>query len=127
MTEVVTKKLTKKEREFFDTYTKALVQNMLLVNSNPDYTDAVAIASGVVLEGTNLEELSQTLGKEFLTKVEFKELVKVDKFLKSEEYLRVITTANEVIITHAAKIGEEISKAAAAVDMIIHGAEEVKE
>lgn len=123
MTEVVTKKLTKKQREFFLEYTKGLIQNALVQGSHPEYAEPVLIASSVVLEDMDISPLADLLGKEFLSVLEFKQLDKVDKFLRSEEYIHTVSTANEVIAAQAASIGAVVVEAAKAVDGILFKAE----
>jgi len=99
-------KFNKAQREFFKTYavqtvktalTHVAAQNGLEINQ-----DALDRAMDVV----NLEPLAEAAGKAFLERVEFKTLVKVDKYVQSEDFLKVAQAGAEVSQAINAELSE---------------------
>lgn len=89
-------KLTKAQKEFFGAFAFNAVTSLLVaVHDMNDSDEPVENLVGLV-QDTDLTELTQLIGAKFLERVDFATLKKVDKFLKSEEAVSVVTASTEV-------------------------------
>lgn len=89
-------KLKKAEREFFSTFATGAVTGILgpvLEFKGVEITDE-QLAD--VIATLDLTDLTTGIGQSFLSLVDFKTLVKVDKFMKSEEFIKVIQASSAV-------------------------------
>lgn len=92
-------KATKAQRDFFDTFSKNVLVNSLLIKLEsegttlPQETVQQIIA---VIDASDVSVLSQALGDKMLELVDFKTLVKVEKFLNSPEAKQALAAAQQV-------------------------------
>lgn len=92
-------KLTKVQREFFDNFARNAVVGTLapildykgIEISQEQLSEAVATV--------DVTELRDAIAEKFLEKVDFKSLQKVDKFMKTQEFLDVVSAST---VVHAA-------------------------
>lgn len=92
----MTVKLTKAQKEFFGAFAFNAVTGLLVaVHEMNDSDEEVETLVGLV-QDTDLTELTQTIAEKFLERVDFATLKKVDKFLKSEDAIGVVTASTEV-------------------------------
>ncbi len=89
-------KLTKAQREFFGAFAFNAVTGLLVAVHEMNGSDAEVEDLVGKVQDTDLTALSQLIGEKFLERVDFKTLVKVDKFLKSEDAISVVTASTEV-------------------------------
>lgn len=89
-------KLTKAQKEFFGAFAFNAVTGLLVAvhDMNGSETPQEELVGQV--QDTDLSKLTQLIGQKFLERVDFKTLVKVDKFLKSEEAISVVVASTEV-------------------------------
>ena len=89
-------KLTKAQREFFGKFASNAVENILgpvLEFKGVEITDAQVAE---VVKTLDLTELTNAIGRAFIERVDFKTIVKVDKFMKGEEFTNVVLASSEV-------------------------------
>lgn len=113
--------LTKAQKEFFTKFTKTAIQNLLISQTKPEYTAQVLEASAAVLEVADLTTLRDAIAEGFMALVDFKTLSKVDKFLRSEEYVKTNQAANEVISAVETELGEMLHSVALAISETVEG------
>lgn len=89
-------KLTKAQREFFGAFAFNAVTGLLVAVHEMNDSDAETEDLVGIVQDTDLSELTQLIGENFLARVDFKTLVKVDKFLKSEDAVNVVVASTEV-------------------------------
>lgn len=89
-------KLTKAQREFFGAFAFNAVTGLLVAVHEMNDSDAETEDLVGIVQDTDLSELTQLIGEKFLERVDFKTLVKVDKFLKSEDAVNVVVASTEV-------------------------------
>lgn len=93
---VVPRKLTKAQKEFFGAFASNAVENIL----GPVLEfKGVEISNDQLMEVVktlDLTELTQAIGQAFLDRVDFKTILKVDKFMKSDEFSSVVMASSEV-------------------------------
>ncbi len=89
-------KLNKAQREFFNAFAFNAVSGLLVAVHEMNGSEATQEELIGQVQDTDLTALTNLIAKEFTDRVEFKTLVKVDKFLKTEEALSVITASTEV-------------------------------
>lgn len=89
-------KLTKAQKEFFGAFAFNAVTGLLVAvhEMNGSETPQEELVGQV--QDSDLSKLTQLIGQKFLERVDFKTLVKVDKFLKSEEAISVVVASTEV-------------------------------
>lgn len=96
-TETVTPvKLTKAQREFFGKFSSNAVENILGPVLEFKGVEITAEQVSNVVATLDLTELTNAIGRAFLERVDFKTLVKVDKFMKGEEFTSVVLASSEV-------------------------------
>lgn len=97
MTEVKTPvKLNKAQREFFGAFSRNAVSNILgpvLAYKGVEITDEQL--AGVV-DTIDMSTLTQAIAEAFMERVDFKTLVKVDRFMKGDEFMSVVAASSEV-------------------------------
>ncbi|MNF75270.1 hypothetical protein D3C84_573290 [compost metagenome] len=121
MTEQI--KLTKAQRVFFAQFASQAIQNLIIAQARPEVAEAVAeAASGIVAE-KDLSVVTEAIGQAFLSQVDFKTLVSVDKFIKSQAYQDVMTASNHVLSALAEEIGTELREVAEAVSEALAASE----
>lgn len=98
-------KLTKAQKEFFTKFTKTAIQNILLTQVKPEYAAAVRDASTAALAEADISSLRDAVAREFLARTDFKTVVRVDKFLSSEDYAHVNRVASEVLESVEGELG----------------------
>lgn len=94
MTEVV--KLTKAQREFFGAFASNAVENILGPVLEFKGVEITAAQVSEVVKTLDLTELTNAIGRAFIERVDFKTIVKVDKFMKGEEFTKVVLASSEV-------------------------------
>lgn len=97
MTEVKTPvKLNKAQREFFGAFSRNAVSNILgpvLAYKGVEITDEQL--AGVV-DTIDMSTLTQAIAEAFMERVDFKTLVKVDRFMRGDEFMSVVAASSEV-------------------------------
>ncbi|WIC39307.1 hypothetical protein VDTJJZMW_CDS_0188 [Pseudomonas phage LPS-5] len=99
-------KFNKAQREFFKNYA---VQSVKATLNHVAAQNGLEIDQGALdraLEVVNLEPLAEAAGKAFLERVEFKTLVKVDKYVQTEEFINVSRAGAEVAEAISAELSE---------------------
>lgn len=97
MTEQTTPvKLNKAQREFFGTFATNAVENILGPVLEFKGVEITAEQVTEVVKTLDLTELTNAIGRAFIERVDFKTIVKVDKFMKSEEFTNVVLASSEV-------------------------------
>lgn len=89
-------KLTKAQREFFGSFASNAVENILAPVLEFKGVDITAEQVAEVVKTLDLTELTNAIGRAFMERVDFKTIVKVDKFMKSEEFTSVVMASSEV-------------------------------
>lgn len=89
-------KLTKAQREFFGAFAFNAVTGLLVAVHEMNGSDAATEDLVGLVQDADLSAVTQLIAEEFLSRVDFKTLVKVDKFLKSEEAVSVVVASTEV-------------------------------
>lgn len=92
-------KLTKKQTEAFERFTKGIVANTILLaaaDQGMPVTDEIVEHIKSIVTDVDTKELSTKVGTQMLEKVSFAEFQKVEKFLLLEDTVRVMNAANEV-------------------------------
>lgn len=112
-------KLTKAQYTFFEGFTKNAIKNLLISQTKPEYAEQVLAASDEVLEGANLKTLVEAIGTAFLAQTDFKTIIKVDKFLKSPEYLAVTNASSAVLVGVADELAEVLAATAQGVSAAV--------
>lgn len=100
-------KLTKAQKEFFDKFAKNILTNTILMDMGTkgfDVTDEVVEQVQKLVDQQNVDSLVNAVGAALLERVEFKTLVKVEKFLNTEEARTAMQAAQEV----GASVQEEL-------------------
>lgn len=97
MSEVITPvKLTKVQREFFSGFANNAVTTLLAGVHDLNGSDVSVDEIIAQVQNTDLTGLVQEIGEQFLSRLPFKTLQKVDKFLKSDEAVSVVVASSEV-------------------------------
>lgn len=96
MTEQVVIKLNKAQKEFFGAFAFNAVTGLLVAVHEMNGSDEPVENLVGLVQDTDLSELTQIIGQKFLERVDFATLKKVDKFLKSEDAVSVVTASTEV-------------------------------
>lgn len=125
MTEVI--KLTKTQKEFFTTFTKNAIQNILVAQTTPEYAQVVRDVTEDILEDADVSALADGIGKSFLTNIDFKTLSKVDKFLKSPEYVKSVEASAIALASLHSEIGDLVQETANMVSAVLGAPEAVTE
>lgn len=86
------KRLTKAQREFFDKVTKDIVRLMLVLGLEPEDFKEVED----LIDEVDLSKLTELVGQQYLERISFTELKRVERFTQSEEYKKVQTVGAEV-------------------------------
>lgn len=89
-------KLTKAQREFFSQFSRTAVANMLAPILEFKGVEITREQLEQALSTVDLTELTEAIGTEFLSRVEFKTLKKVDNFMKSLDFTSVVEASTEV-------------------------------
>jgi hypothetical protein len=89
-------KLTKTQREFFGAFAFNAVAGLLVAVHEMNGSDTETEELVGLVQDTDLKDLTQLIAEKFLERVDFKTLVKVDKFLKSEDAVSVVVASTEV-------------------------------
>lgn len=89
-------KLTKTQREFFVQFSKGAVAGILGPVLEFKGVEITPEQLAEVIETMDLTDLTKAIGQAFLARVDFKTIVKVDKFMKSEEFMQVVQASSEV-------------------------------
>lgn len=95
MTEQVIK-LTKAQKEFFGAFAFNAVTGLLVAVHEMNGSDEPVDNLVGLVQDSDLSGLTQVIGEKFLERVDFATLKKVDKFLKSEDAISVVTASTEV-------------------------------
>lgn len=99
MTDLTTKpavKLTKAQKEFFGSFAVNAVENILGPVLEFKGVEITAEQVAEVVKTLDLTDLTNAIGRAFIERVEFKTILKVDKFMKSEEFSSVVMASSEV-------------------------------
>jgi len=89
-------KLTKAQREFFGSFAHNAVENILIPLLEIKGIELNAEQAKAVMETIDLKDLTQAIGEGFLERVDFKTISKVDRFMKSEDFTKVIAASTDV-------------------------------
>lgn len=89
-------KLTKAQKEFFGNFATNAVENILGPVLEFKGVEITAEQVTEVVKTLDLTELTNAIGRAFIDRVDFKTIVKVDKFMKSEEFTNVVLASSEV-------------------------------
>lgn len=89
-------KLKKAEKQFFGDFAANAVSNILAPILEYRGVDITNEQVTEVIKTLDLSVLTQAIGQSFLERVSFKDIVKVDKFMKSEEFQAVVLASTEV-------------------------------
>lgn len=89
-------KLTKAQKEFFGAFSANAVENILGPVLEFKGVEITPEQVAEVVATLDLKDLTNAIGFAFLERVDFKTIVKVDKFMKSEEFMSVVTASSEV-------------------------------
>ena len=108
--------LTKVQKEFFTEFAKTAITNLLISQVPEEYTEAVLEAAEESLAGANMSVLADAIGAEFMDRVDFKDIKKVDKFLRSVEYQAVSAAAGKVVQAVHDELGKMLALTALAVE-----------
>jgi hypothetical protein len=103
-------KLTKAQKEFFGAFAFNAVTGLLVAVHEMNGSDEPTENLVGKVQDTDLTALTQLIGEKFLERVEFKTLVKVDKFLKSEDAVSVVVASTEVSNSIDRELIELVSK-----------------
>jgi hypothetical protein len=102
-------KLTKAQREFFGAFAFNAVTGLLVAVHEMNNSDAKTEDLVGKVQDTDLSELTKLIGADFLSRVDFSTLKKVDKFLKSEDAVSVVVASTEVSNSINEKLIEIVS------------------
>lgn len=89
-------KLTKSQKEFFGLFAVNAVENILGPVLEFKGVDITAEQVSEVVKTLDLTDLTNAIGRAFIERVDFKTILKVDKFMKSEEFAKVVAASTEV-------------------------------
>lgn len=92
-------KLTKTQKAFFEKFAKNILTNTILMDMTSkgfEVTDEVVVQVQKLVDQQNVDSLVTAVGTAMLERAEFKTLVKVEKFLNSEEARTATRAAQEV-------------------------------
>ncbi|WYV99501.1 hypothetical protein NoPa_00162 [Pseudomonas phage vB_PpuM-NoPa] len=89
-------KLPKAQREFYGAFARNAVQNILAPILEFRGLDISQEGLDAVLDQVDLKDLTAAIAVGFNERVDFKTIVKVDKFMKGEEFLSVVQASSEV-------------------------------
>lgn len=89
-------KLTKGQKEFFQGFAFNAVSTLLVGVHEMNGSDVPAEVLIAQVQALDMTELVQEIGEQFLARVPFKTIQKVDKFLKSDEAVSVVVASTEV-------------------------------
>lgn len=95
-TEKAPVKLTKAQKEFFGAFARNAVENILVPILEFRGIELSEEQASGLMATIDLKDLTQAIGEGFLELVPFKDIVKVDRFMKSDEFTRVIAASTEV-------------------------------
>ncbi|WYV99849.1 hypothetical protein Roomu2_00169 [Pseudomonas phage vB_PpuM-Roomu-2] len=89
-------KLPKAQREFYGAFARNAVQNILAPILEFRGLDISQEGLDAVLDKVDLKDLTAAIAVGFNERVDFKTIVKVDKFMKGGEFLSVVQASSEV-------------------------------
>jgi hypothetical protein len=89
-------KLTKAQKEFFGKFASNAVENILGPVLEFRGVEITAEQVSNVVATLDLTTLTEAIARAFIDRVDFKTIVKVDKFMKGEEFTNVVTASSEV-------------------------------
>lgn len=89
-------KLTKAQKEFFGAFASNAVENILGPVLEFKGIEITAEQVHEVVKTLDLTDLTNAIGRAFIDRVDFKTIVKVDKFMKGEEFTSVVMASSEV-------------------------------
>jgi hypothetical protein len=90
------RKLTKAQKEFFGTFAANAVENILGPVLEFKGVEITAEQVSAVVKTLDLSQLTNAIGSAFIDRVDFKTILKVDKFMKSVEFASVVAASTEV-------------------------------
>lgn len=89
-------KLTKTQKEFFGAFAKNAVENILGPVLEFKGVEITPEQVTEVVKTLDLTDLTNAIGRAFIDRVDFKTILKVDKFMKSDEFTSVVMASSEV-------------------------------
>ena len=105
--------LTKKQREFFDRFSRNILVNTVVLRLEQQGTildqDTLDNVNKAV-ESIDITSLVESAGEKLLERVDFATLVKVEKFLTNPETQKALTAAQEVGIAVQVEVYEILSQ-----------------
>lgn len=89
-------KLTKAQREFFAEFARNDISNCLFPILHAQGLQFTAEVANEVLDQINFDPYIELIAKEFMDRVDFATIKKIDKVMKSDEFQNVIVASQQV-------------------------------
>ena len=97
----MTNKISKVQKEFFGKLLEDTVVTIVAQIAQDEYKEQLPAVAGVILKQSitegKLEEAVSNIAEAMLANVDFKTLKKVDTFMKSDDFVKVIQATHEVV------------------------------
>lgn len=97
----MTNKISKVQKEFFGKLLEDTVVTIVAQIAQDEYKEQLPAVAGVILKQSlaegKLDQAVSTVAEAMLAKVDFKTLKKVDAFMKSDDFVKVIQATHEVV------------------------------
>lgn len=97
----MTNKISKVQKEFFGKLLEDTVVTIVAQIAQDEYKEQLPAVAGVILKQSfaegKLDQAVSAIAEAMLTKVDFKTLKKVDTFMKSDDFVKVIQATHEVV------------------------------
>jgi hypothetical protein len=98
-------KLTKAQREFFSEFARNDLGNALFPILASQGLQITKEVGGEVLDAIDLSAYTEIVGQAFLERADFATIKRVDKIMKSEDFLKVVVASHQVSdLVHEARI-----------------------
>lgn len=105
--------LTKKQREFFDRFSRNILVNTLIMRldqAGMALTDEDVAKINLVVDSADVSSISKAASEKLLEKVDFATLVKVEKFLTAPETKKALDAAQEVGIAVQVEVYDTLNQ-----------------
>jgi len=95
------KKLSKQQKEFFQSFVRETIVGIVSQISGEETAGRLPAVADIILKESlavgNLDHIVDAFATAMLDKVDFKTLKKVDAFMKSDDYIKVMLAMQEVV------------------------------
>jgi hypothetical protein len=95
------KKLSKQQKEFFQSFVRETIVGIVSQISGEETAGRLPAVADIILKESlavgNLDHIVDAFATAMLDKVDFKTLKKVDAFMKSEDYVKVMMATHNVV------------------------------